>query len=55
MSSVATAMLVDIVGEAGGLELAVLVGGAVLGVLREAGLQLWVGVVKATGDGPRCY
>ena len=33
MSSVATAMLVDIVGEVGGLELAVLVGGAVLRVL----------------------
>ena len=33
MSSVATAMLVDMVGEAGGLELAVLVGGAVLRVL----------------------
>ena len=33
MISVATAMLVDMVGEAGGLELAVLVGGAVLGVL----------------------
>jgi len=33
MSSVATVMLVDMVGEAGGLELAVLVGGAVLGVL----------------------
>jgi hypothetical protein len=33
MSSVATTMLVDMVGEAGGLELAVLVGGAVLGVL----------------------
>jgi len=33
MSSVATAMLVDMVGEAGGLELAVLVGGAVRGVL----------------------
>ena len=33
MSSVATAMLVGMVGEAGGLELDVLVGGAVLGVL----------------------
>ena len=33
MSSVATTMLVDMVGEAGGLELAVLVGGAVLRVL----------------------
>jgi len=33
MSSVATVMLVDMVGEAGGLELAVLAGGAVLGVL----------------------
>ncbi len=33
MPSVATAMLVDMVGEAGGLELAVLVGGAVLRVL----------------------
>ena len=33
MSSVATAMLVDMVGEAGGLELAVLAGWAVLGVL----------------------
>ena len=33
MSSVATAMLVDMVGEAGGLELAVPVGGAVLRVL----------------------
>ena len=33
MSSVTTAMLVDMVGEAGGLELAVLVGGAVLRVL----------------------
>ena len=33
MISVATAMLVDMVGEAGGLELAVLIGGAVLRVL----------------------
>ncbi len=33
MSSVATAMLIDMVGEAGGLELAVLIGGAVLRVL----------------------
>ena len=33
MPSVATAMLVDMVGVAGGLELAILVGGAVLGVL----------------------
>ena len=33
MSTVATVMLVDMVGEAGGLELAVLSGGAVLGVL----------------------
>jgi len=33
MSSVATVMLVDMVAEAGGLELAVLAGGAVLGVL----------------------
>ncbi len=33
VTSIATAMLVDMVGEAGGLELAVLVGGAVLGVL----------------------
>ena len=33
MSSVATAMLVDMVGEADGLELAVLIGGAVLRVL----------------------
>jgi hypothetical protein len=33
MPSVATAMLVDMIGEAGGLELAVLVGGAVLRVL----------------------
>ncbi len=33
MSTVATVMLVDMVGEAGDLELAVLAGGAVLGVL----------------------
>ena len=33
MSSIATVMLVDMVGEAGGLELAVLVGRTVLGVL----------------------
>ena len=33
MSSVATKMLVDMVGEAGGLELAVLVGGVILRVL----------------------
>ena len=33
MSSVATTMLVDMVGEAGGLELAVLISGAVLRVL----------------------
>ena len=33
MSSVATTMLVDMVGEAGGVELAVPVGGAVLRVL----------------------
>ena len=33
MSSAATVMLVDMVGEAGGLELAVLAAGAVLGVL----------------------
>ena len=33
MSSVATVMLVDMIEEAGGLELAVLAGGAVLGVL----------------------
>ena len=49
MSSVATTMLVDMVGEAGGLELAVLVGGAVLRV------QLRVGVATAPGVGPRCH
>jgi hypothetical protein len=60
MPSVATAMLVDMVGEAGGLELAVLVGGAVLSVLLggvggEAGLQLQVGVALAPGVRPRCH
>lgn len=55
MPSVATAMLVDMVGEAGGLELAVLVGGAVLRVLLGAGLQLRVGVALAPGVGPRCH
>ena len=40
MSFVATAMLVDMVGEAGGLELAVLVGGAVLGVLLKGVARL---------------
>ncbi len=37
MSSVATVMLVDMVGEAGGLELAVLAGGAVLGLQLRVG------------------
>ncbi len=53
MPSVATAMLVDMIGEAGGLELAVLVGGAVLRVLL--GLQLQVGVALAPGVGLRCH
>jgi len=39
-------MLVDMVGEAGGLELAVLVGGVVIG------LQLRVGVATAPDFGP---
>jgi len=40
MSSVATAMLIDTVGEAGGLELAVLIGRAVLRVLLEGVARL---------------
>jgi hypothetical protein len=59
MPSVATAMLVDMVGEAGGLELAVLVGGgrtySPAWRSREAGLQLQVGVALAPGVGPRCH
>jgi hypothetical protein len=47
MSSVATVMLVDLVGEAGGLELTVLTAGAVLGVLlgRVARLGCSCGLV----------
>jgi len=47
MSSVATVMLVDMVAEAGGLELAVLAGGAVLGVLLGGVARLGCCVVGA--------
>jgi hypothetical protein len=40
MSSVAMVMLVDLVGEAGGLELAVLAAGAVLGFLLGGDARL---------------
>ncbi len=57
MPSVATAMLVDMVGEAGGLELAVLVGGAVLRVLvrHQPAAATQVGVALAPGVGSRFH
>ena len=46
-------MLVVLIGEAGGLELAVLTVGAILGFL--IGLQLRVGVAFALGVGSYCH
>ncbi len=55
MSSVATVMLVDLFGEAGGFELAVLTAWAVLGVLLGGVARLWVGIAFSPGVGSRCH